>query len=145
MPLSAPPALRAPRRRSGANLLEFALTLPVFISLMLGMIEFGWFFFQKAALDAAVHIGCRQGAVLDPGTNDTALATNLAITEQDIKDVMQENGVTCDNCTVAIVDLYNIPARSLACTVSQQYTPLVGVISSIPINSRAIVRMEIQR
>lgn len=144
-PPRPPPALLRARDRGGAHLLEFALTLPVFLSLMLGMIEFGWFFFQKAAIDSAVHIGCRQGAVLDPGTNDAALPANILLTVQGIKDVMAENGVVCDGCSVQVVDLYNMPARSLSCTVSQEYIPLVNVIDAVPITSRAIVRMEIQR
>lgn len=58
-----------PRRRRGAASVEFALTLPILISLGLGTVEFGWYFTQHAwihhvARDAArVAVNSSQGAV----------------------------------------------------------------------------------
>jgi len=53
----------AHRRVEGAAALEFALVLPFFALLMLGMIDFAHLFFVKAVLTNAAREGARTGAV----------------------------------------------------------------------------------
>lgn len=47
------------RDRSGANALEFAILLPVFLPLMFGIIEFGQMFWTQTALQHAVDMAAR--------------------------------------------------------------------------------------
>lgn len=60
------------RRRDdrGVAAVEFALILPVLLLLVLGIINFGYLFGQKLALNQAVREGARQAVV--PGTNNGA-------------------------------------------------------------------------
>ena len=52
----------------GVAAVEFALILPVLLLLVLGIINFGYLFGQKLALNQAVREGARQSVV--PGTNN---------------------------------------------------------------------------
>ncbi len=61
-------------RRMGSAILEAALVLPVMLSLSFGMIEFGYFFFVKHALQAAARDGARIG-VVPSGSNSTVSST----------------------------------------------------------------------
>ena len=58
------------RGDSGAQMVEFALVLPVLLVIVLGIINFGYLFGQKLALNQAVREGARMAVV--PGTNNGA-------------------------------------------------------------------------
>ena len=47
----------------GSSAVEFALTLPVFIILVIGIIEFGWYFFVQHTLQYATREGMRLALV----------------------------------------------------------------------------------
>ena len=51
------------RRRRGAEAVEFALTFPVFLLLIMGGIELSWFLGQNACMFLALRTGARAGAV----------------------------------------------------------------------------------
>jgi hypothetical protein len=53
-------------RRRGANAVEFALTLPVFVGLVMGIIDYGFLFMMQSGLDSAVSLACREGSKVDP-------------------------------------------------------------------------------
>ena len=42
-----------PRSRRGANAIEFALTAPVLIFLILGIMDYGWFFLNRILLESS--------------------------------------------------------------------------------------------
>lgn len=48
-----------PHRR-GAAIVEFAVVLPLLITLLLGVIEYGWLFMVRQSLQNAAREGCRQ-------------------------------------------------------------------------------------
>lgn len=58
---------RAARRRNGQSLVEFALLLPVFLLLLLGMLEFGLAFTHNLTLEYATREGARVGSSLVNG------------------------------------------------------------------------------
>jgi Flp pilus assembly protein TadG len=62
---------RRPRRGNGV--LEAALVLPVLLSLSMGMVEFGQFFYAKHTLQAASRDGARN-AILSTVTHSQAVA-----------------------------------------------------------------------
>ncbi|HEX8916731.1 MAG TPA: TadE family protein, partial [Humisphaera sp.] len=79
-PLASPaPARPRPSRRArrGNGVIEAALVLPVLLSLSMGMIEFGQFFYCKHTLQAASRDAART-AILSSTTHAaaTAAATN---------------------------------------------------------------------
>ncbi|MCG3152544.1 MAG: hypothetical protein GEEBNDBF_01845 [bacterium] len=73
------PSLRiAPLRRGwqfrGNNLIEFAMVLPVLLTMFMGVFDFGWVLHQQIALDNATREGARRGAV---GINDAGIMTAM--------------------------------------------------------------------
>jgi TadE-like protein len=64
-------------RRSGArgqSLVEFAVSVPVFVMLLFGMLEFGFAFTHNLTLEYATREGARTGAALADGTVSIACA-----------------------------------------------------------------------
>jgi hypothetical protein len=57
----------ASRRRNGQSLVEFALLLPLFLLLLLGMLEFGLAFTHNLTLEYATREGARVGSSLVNG------------------------------------------------------------------------------
>lgn len=83
MTIAAPRWRRRHLEDDGVAAVEFALILPVLLLLVLGIINFGYLFGQKLALNQAVREGARQAVV--PGTNNGADVDTLT----EIEDVVQ--------------------------------------------------------
>lgn len=60
----------AKRKRTGAEVLEMALMMPILIALIFGMVEFGWFFYLQHNLQAAAREGARKGSTLNATDTD---------------------------------------------------------------------------
>ena len=54
--------------RPGQSLVEYAVTVPVFLLILLGMLEFGFAFSHHLTMEYASREGARTGAALDNGT-----------------------------------------------------------------------------
>ncbi|MDP2316657.1 MAG: TadE/TadG family type IV pilus assembly protein [Pseudomonadota bacterium] len=137
---------RAARR--GASALEFALTLPVFVVLVVGVADLAWLAFQRSALSSSVALGCRAGALVDPGLGDVDWADLETAAEAGVLDALAATGAGCepDDCVVTITSFGSDPGRSLGCTVSRDFAPLTAlVMEPIRIESTIVVRMEWQR
>lgn len=72
-------AIRKRRRESGQSVVEFALTLPLVLLLICGMIEMGWLASTRQVLDSLTREGARAGMVATTKTASTA-AVNTRIT-----------------------------------------------------------------
>lgn len=136
----------SPRRRRGANMVEFVIILPVFITILAGAIDFGWLFFHNAAIDVAVHAGCRAGAIVDPGTGE-ANATDVLDAAQDrMTASLAESQVTCDGCVATAALVGTNPERTLQCSMTNDFTPLFGLfVSPMTLDAQAARRLEWQR
>lgn len=138
-----------PRKRlRGASALEFALTFPVFIMLVGGMIDFGWYFYHQASLDSAVHLGCRRGVTRDPGLG----LVNLADVETDaavsLLDALNANGLECDSSAGCVVDVGHVgakPSLTMTCAATLPFSPLMGLAPEGAVSSRTSMRFEFQR
>jgi Flp pilus assembly protein TadG len=64
------------RRWRGGALIEAALVLPVLFYLVLGAMQFGYYFFVKNTLQGAAREGCRAGIVLN--NSNTDVTTSVA-------------------------------------------------------------------
>ena len=62
--------LKRHRRARGTEILEAALVFPILLLLVLGMVEFGYFFYLKHNLQAAAREGARTGATLNADDAD---------------------------------------------------------------------------
>ncbi len=71
---------RASRARSGQALVEFALIVPLFLLLLLGLLEFGFIFDHAMTVSYATREGARSGAAYASGNATTMVCT----TSQDV-------------------------------------------------------------
>lgn len=60
--------LRRRTRSRGQSLVEFAIGVPIFMVLLLGMVEFGFIFTHHIGLEYATREGARMGSALASGT-----------------------------------------------------------------------------
>lgn len=58
---------------SGAALVEGAVVLPLFVLIIVGLLDLGLFFWQWNAADKAVHAGARRAIVWDPVASGSGL------------------------------------------------------------------------
>jgi Flp pilus assembly protein TadG len=117
-------------RARGAAAVEFALILPLFCIILFGMIDYGWYFYQRFALSAAVRDGIRAGlSVLSTATPDDSWTTAT----KRIKAVLQ-NSNAIDPKLVSFGPAagfrYSGFAPEFTLTVSAAYTfkPLIGLV-----------------
>jgi hypothetical protein len=113
------------RARGGSAHLEFALILPVLLTIIFGIMEFGWLFFQRTAVQEAMRQGCRQGATLDPASDDIdAEVEALTLT------ALGGLGVRCDDgaCVVRTTLEGSHPTQRLRCVADVAYRPLVRLV-----------------
>lgn len=89
---SGPHQTRGARRR-GSAIMDAALVFPVLISLTIGSVEFGHFFFVKHSLQGAAREGARAG--IAPGSTNAQVITAVA-------DAMKSSGYLPDKYTVSI-------------------------------------------
>jgi Flp pilus assembly protein TadG len=65
------------RDRSGQALVEFALVVPIFMLLVMGVIEFGRAWNLQQTITEAAREGARRAAVFDPTVTPTAAANAI--------------------------------------------------------------------
>jgi hypothetical protein len=101
------------RRNKGSTAVEFALTLPIFIILVIGIIEFGWYFFVQHTLQYATREGMRLALV---GRTLTVGGTTLS-REASIVKTIQDNVSVAVNPGLVSISIY---------PVSSSYTDPTG-------------------
>ena len=70
--------MRRSSNRRGSNAIEFALTLPVFVILLSGVIDFSWYFFAGWRVSSAVREGIRVGSKTPMSAGPAAVAASVA-------------------------------------------------------------------
>lgn len=135
------------RHRRGANAIEFALILPVYLALMSGIFDYGWMFYYKSAMDSAVAYGCRQGSVVDPGTAEVNMPVVLSTARDGMVDGVALFGATCDTTCTPTANAYGTnPARGVKCTLTREWNPLFGFWThGVTLSSTSVMRLEWQR
>lgn len=100
-----------PRRSRGSTAIEFALLAPVLLVILLGMLDYGWYFFQEGLVTNAIQQGMRAGALQIPDPAD-------AVGE-------------CSTCQSIAAEAIVAELATLGLTVSaNQVTPTVEAIGS---------------
>lgn len=128
--------------------MEFALILPVFVALMGGVFDLSWLAFQRSALAASVALGCRQGAIYDPGIGDAHWSSLVAEVEEGVNAALTATGAPCepDECVITVSDFGTAPGRSISCTVSRDFSSLTSIaLPDMEITATNVVRLEWQR
>ena len=96
------------RTDRGASAVEFALTLPIFVILVIGIIEFGWYFFVQHTIQYATREGMRLALVgrtlPDPGGNPMTREASIIQT-------IRNNAALAVNPTTVLVSIYPVNAN----------------------------------
>jgi len=116
--------------------------MPVFVVIVAGLTDFGWLFFHRSAVDAAVQAGCREGALVDPLLGDPEATATAGMVS-----ALRDNGVPCgEGCTTAVTQTGVVPSRSLQCHLSIHFEPLFGLLTGkMPVSATTDARFEWQR
>ena len=126
--------MRRKRADHGAAAVEFALVLPILLTLMLGVIEFGYAMFVQSTLAGAAREGARDLAI----HKDPAVAIQVAVTAAEPL-VNVTGQVTADASQCA-----STPPGPVSVTITHPYTGLGGLgwfgLGSITISGRGVMR-----
>lgn len=134
--------MRFPKRNKserGAVLIEFALLLPLFLLLLMGMVEFGLLFYNKQVVTNSSREGARAGIA--------------HISESDIVSVVESY---CNNRLITFASAPSITTTvdgelgafgtPLTVTVNYDYTfvvpELIGLGTTLRLNAETMMRME---
>ncbi|MEN0066647.1 MAG: TadE family protein [Myxococcota bacterium] len=129
-----------PQRRRGANIVEFALTLPIFMAILLGLIDYGWVFASQSGIDAATMLACREGSMVD-----AIFKSPITEAEEELNE-RAAPWCTGGNCTLSVAPRYTVPDRAIECSVQMPFRPLIGFVPlPATLEARSIYRLEWQR
>ena len=120
--------MRLHQRCEGAAAVEFALILPLFIVLILGLIDFGHLFFVVNTMTNAAREGARRGVVQEKSTDVTTTATTTA------NDYLTAAGLgsSCPlDCPTASATL-DTGTLTVTVTVSGTFQNITGFSYSLP-------------
>lgn len=143
------------RNRRGANAIEFALTLPIFITITFGMMEFGYFFSRKALVNSVIGKACREASLIDANNPPAAISGACGgggdgcveyQAEQVMTDLMNTSGLACTTCTATVSG--SVPNKRITCSIDTPHQDITGFYNAFfPTNIEAetSVRLEWQR
>jgi Flp pilus assembly protein TadG len=129
-------------RQRGVAAVEFALVLPLFLTMVLGAIDWGWFFYIDQLVTNCAREGARAGTLLPPRPTSTASQAESAA-EQAGLDFLQRvrltpTGVDATYTTVGGND-------AILVTVTYPVGSLTGFLSAVmPKNAKASAFMRWQ-
>jgi Flp pilus assembly protein TadG len=126
----------------GAAIVELAIVLPLLLSLLMGMVEFGLLFYNKQVITNASREGARAGIVQLPPMPEAAI-------EAIVKDYCSARLVsfnTVPDVTLDIVGELGAYPQDLTVTVHYVYTFLVpellGFGQTMQLTAKTVMKME---
>lgn len=143
------------RRRRGANAIEFALTFPIFVFMLLGVMEYGYYFYLNALVEDANRWGCRKGSLVDPEVESPAAYAQTQIRDRlentynldcNVGCTIDTNIVTFGVGDVDTPDHLRVEDEYVQCDIEFPYTQNIGMMNVFPtrILSKMIIRLEFQ-
>jgi len=129
-------------RQRGVAAVEFALVLPLLLTLVMGAIDWGWFFFIDQVVTNCAREGARAGTVLAPPPTSTAAKAQDAAQQASLDFLERAHfarqGVVASFTTVGGTDAISV-------TVTYPAGSLTGLLSNVmPANARATAVMRWQ-
>jgi Flp pilus assembly protein TadG len=132
--------------RRASTHLEFALTFPVYVVVLFGIVDGGWLYYQQSSLDGATRTACRGGTTVDPGTNNVNIQNVYDYVIAQVPTELDEMGVDSTNLSVTATTTGAAPTLTLICTTQQPYNALTRfVLPDMTLTSTTAMRMEYQR
>ncbi len=133
------------RNQRGSNAVEFALTLPVLVVMLSGLIDYGWYFSQHQAVLSAVREATRAGTLA--GEDEDAAAIAIARAQE----ALTQAGLNGGAATVDVDFLGAAPNLLIEVDVSVPFSPLMGTLALLgdhtyppTLNGRLVARIEDQ-
>lgn len=110
------------RRRRGAAAIEFALTLPILVTLAAGVADYGVYLTQAMNVQDAVREAGRAGV----GAGDAAVATATTRVNQSLS----WDGISTTGGTVSVTSAYSttLQGDQLVIYVDLPFQPVVGLV-----------------
>ena len=132
----------ARNRQRGAAAVEFALVLPLFLTLVLGAIDWGWFFFIDQLITNCAREGARAGTILAP-IPTTSAGTAEAAAEKAGREFLTRVRLAPQGVDATFITVDGSDAISV--TVTYPVGSLTGLLSNVmPANARATAVMRWQ-
>ena len=132
-------------RQRGAALVEFALVLPLLLTLVLGAIDWGWYFFIDQLVTNAAREGARSGTMLPPTSTDSdAAAAAMSASKNSLTSVkLKTTGVSATTVTVTTA---SGPTKAVQVTITYPVGSLTGFLPPplLPTNAVALSVMRRQ-
>lgn len=97
-------------RQRGQGLVEFAMLVPVFMLLLLGMLEFGFIFEHTMTISYATREGARTGSVLADGNTAVPCADVDKNIVAAVQRILQAPGSLVASADVNDIKIYNADA-----------------------------------
>ena len=124
---------------SGQNLVEFALVIPIFVLILMGMIDFGWYLKLNHDLVRANSQGAREAAY----------AADDSVIKQTVVDMASDSLViTSEGVTVVREDINKIRGTFVEVNSTSSYTSVTGfsiihlLLNEKPLEASSTVRIE---
>ena len=120
-------SLKRREGRRGAAAVEFALTLPVILSIMGGAIEFGWYFHESMHMVNAVRQGARAASMTSSDLGPQSVGVAVA------QDVWTASGLPgTPSCSATLGTMSALPGTTVTVTCAVDYQPMMGRLIPIP-------------
>ena len=115
------------RDEKGISAVEFAMVLPIFLIIFLGIIEYGWVMTHQIVLAHAVSEGARAAIKMPDGTSDDDLAAAARTAAKRAFTLV--GALVDDDIHVEILTASSVlPRRVRVAVPSWSYTPLIGYL-----------------
>ncbi len=130
-------------RERGAAAVEFAIILPIFVLLIFGTMETGWFFAQQVEIRNAAREGARL-AVVDYASADPQTTPGTVAYETINRSDLSGPGATVTICMINGPDGDEFSDDAVSVTVAKTYASLTGVFDFFDgeMSSEAVMRVE---
>ena len=131
-------------RRSGAALIEFALTVPFLLMMTMGVVDFSRYLGTWNTAETVARDGCRYGATIVNNSSGTpATKTDIEDTAAlQTQNVLADVGIACINgCVVnAAVDTNVDLGNILTVAVTLPFESMFGIIALPPAHGTFTMR-----
>jgi Flp pilus assembly protein TadG len=113
-------------RQRGGTVVEFAIVLPLFVVILFGCVDYGWYYYQKFTLASAVQSGVRSALSYTEADDPWTHAHDYAYAR------LGEGGIApaSVNFGPASASRYSgvKPNRTMTMSATYTFTPLVGLV-----------------
>jgi TadE-like protein len=121
--------IRRVASRGGAAV-EFALVLPIFLAVLFAIVDYGWFFYQRFTLAAAIRDGVRHGASFPMKSDPYGTAKQRAIDDLSLSgSPINPNNVAWGPATTYTG---SSPDEFMTLQGTMPFVPLVGFVKLPP-------------